>query len=765
MMGASEAQRGDAQHAATTCRWVLDGTVQGVGFRPFVYRLAHELGLRGWVKNRLGRVEIVTQGELDRQQAFARGLVERAPPLAQPRVVIREEIVSDPIAAFEIVASDADGEARISVPADLFMCDDCGAEMQRPGDRRYRYPFINCTQCGPRYTLIEAMPYDRPNTSMAAFKLCAACRREYESPADRRFHAEPIACPACGPMISFEKNGETVGEGEAALHETMGVLRQGRIVAVKGIGGYHLLCDATQAHAVDRLRRKKRRPHKPLAVMFPVAANDPLAAVREEVDLDAAEAALLLSPQRPIVLARRRADGRLPESIAPGLNEVGVFLPYSPLHQLLLAELGRPLVATSGNISGEPVLTDNAEAARRLAGVADGFLHHDRPIVRSADDAVYRRIAGVPRPIRLGRGTAPLELTLRRPLPRPVLAVGGHLKNNIALAWDDRLVISPHIGDMGSPRSLAVFEQVAADLPRLYGVQVAEIVCDAHPDYQTTRWAERQGLTVHRVWHHHAHAAAAVADGDAGAEYLVFTWDGVGLGEDGTLWGGEALLGNAGRWRRVGRLRPFRLPGGDQAARQPWRSAVSLCWETGYEPPPFLPQQPLVRAAWENDVNCPVTSAAGRLFDAAAALTGLLEVASFEGQGPTLLEACAAGDGRDAPELPCRQNDAGHGEIDWAPLVPYLTDGGLPVAVRAAGFHYALARAMMAQAQLIRKQLRIDAVALAGGVFQNRLLTEAAVELLRRNDFEVINNECIPVNDAGISCGQIIDYAARDTER
>jgi hydrogenase maturation protein HypF len=292
-------------------------------------------------------------------------------------------------------------------------------------------------------------------------------------------------------------------------------------------------------------------------------------------------------------------------------------------------------------------------------------------------------------------------------------------------------------------------------------VQVAEIVCDAHPDYQTTRWAERQGLTVHRVWHHHAHASAAVADGDAGAEYLVFTWDGVGLGEDGTLWGGEALLGNAGRWRRVGSLRPFRLPGGDQAARQPWRSAVSLCWESGREPPPHLPQRPLVRSAWDKNINCPRTSAAGRLFDAAAALTGLLDQASFEGQGPMLLEACAEGSGQDAPELPCAPNQNGLWQIDWAPLLPYLTDERLAVPARAAGFHHALAGALLAQARLLRKQLRIDAVALTGGVFQNRRLTEAAVELLRRNDFEVMSNEYIPVNDAGIRGGQIFDYNAR----
>jgi hydrogenase maturation protein HypF len=498
--------------------------------------------------------------------------------------------------------------------------------------------------------------------------------------------------------------------------------------------------------------------------MFPLGDDDPLAYLRQEVSVRAEEAALVLSVQRPIVLASRREDSRLPESIAPGLTEVGVFLPYSPLHDLLLGELKRPVVATSGNLSGEPVLTDNADATERLSHIADAFLHHDRPIVRPADDAVYRRVRGKPRPIRLGRGTAPLELTLNRSLQRPVLAVGGHLKNTVALGWENRLVVSPHIGDMGSPRSLAVFEDLVADLPGLYGVSVAEMVCDAHPDYHTARWAKRQQLPLHEVWHHHAHASAAVGWEDPEGDYLVFTWDGVGFGVDGTLWGGEALWGNAGRWQRVGRLKPFRLPGGDQAARQPWRSAASLCWEAAYPVPSDLNVDPLLRAAWEKGVNCPQTSAAGRLFDAATALVGVATEASFEGQAPMRLEATSTASSN-YPELPCSQTDSGLWEIDWTPLLPYLTDVTRPVGERAAGFHQAMATALAAQAVHVRSGRPVDAVALSGGVFQNRLLTESAAEKLEASGFEMRFSEAIPVNDAGISAGQILEYAGSPANR
>ncbi|MDH3694354.1 MAG: carbamoyltransferase HypF [Gammaproteobacteria bacterium] len=746
-----------------TYRWKVNGTVQGVGFRPFVFRLAEQHQLKGWVKNQLGRVEILTQGSPENQEAFGQALIQTAPPLANPQLTAREEIVHRNIKGFFIAASDTDSDARISVPTDLYMCEQCRAELDNENDRRYRYPFNNCTQCGPRYTLIEAMPYDRANTSMQEFTLCPACEQEYQSPADRRFHAEPIACSECGPSLIYTAPDSESLIADAALQAALVTLKAGKIVAVKGIGGYHLLCDALNTDAIKRLREKKHRPHKPLAVMFPVTTNDPLGQLRREVELTASEEQLLLSPARPIVLAKRAADSQLPDTNAPGLNEVGVFLPYSPLHQLLLADMGGPLVATSGNISGEPVLTNKGDAAKRLVNIADGFLHHNRRIVRPADDSVYRSLGGAPRPIRLGRGIAPLELPSRYRFPQPVLAVGGHLKNNIALAMDDRIVIAPHIGDMDSLRSLAVFENVVADLPRLYGVEVTALVCDAHPGYQTTRWANTQPLPIHYVWHHHAHASAAYAQ-DYQQDCLMFTWDGVGLGEDGHLWGGEALLGRPGHWQRVGTWRPFRLPGGDRVARQPWRSAASLSWEIGLEPPWTSSEQSQLKAVWEARVNCPNTSAVGRVFDAAAALLDLVHEASFEGQGPMLLESLAGAEDQHGPHLPCNENGTGLWEIDWGPLLEFLIDQRLTQTQRAAGFHDSLAHALLDQALAIKAQHGVECVGFGGGVFQNRLLVESATRLLEQQGLEVAWSESIPVNDAGLSFGQLLDHAGMQSD-
>ena len=415
---------------------------------------------------------------------------------------------------------------------------------------------------------------------MAGFPLCPDCEAEYLDPADRRFHAEPVACPACGPRLSFEqRGGVSIDDTGAALERTVAAIRDGRIVAIKGVGGYHLICDALNESAVRRLRERKQRPGKPLAVMFPLAGDDGLSIARQYVDFDTTEAEIVTGPMRPIVLVRRRADSGLAPAVAPGLDEIGVFLPYSPMHQLLLDGVEGPVVATSGNISGEPVLTDNVEARRRLDTVADGFLQHDRPIVRPADDPVFRRIGNALRPLRIGRGCAPRELRLPWRQREPLLAVGGHMKGTVALSFDDRVVVSPHIGEMDRPRSLDVFERVAQDLQALYGVEATRIACDAHPGYTTRRWAERQELPLETVWHHEAHASAVAAEFGRQGDWLMFSWDGVGLGRDGTLWGGEAFVGRPAAWQRFASLRSFRLPGGDKAGREPWRSAAALHWE------------------------------------------------------------------------------------------------------------------------------------------------------------------------------------------
>jgi hydrogenase maturation protein HypF len=763
MVGVTEPARNAGNAIARRIR--LRGHVQGVGFRPFVYRLALEHGIAGHVQNQLGEVQVLAMGAVDSIDAFMHDLVERAPPLSSPSIAEVEAVCAEVSDTFEIIDSLAGADAQIFVPPDYFMCDDCKRELQDPSDRRHAYPFINCTQCGPRYTLIEALPYDRPNTSMSGFPLCPACETEYLDPANRRFHAEPVACATCGPQVSFEEqDDDTVNDTARALERAVEKIRAGYIVAVKGIGGYHLVCDARNESAVARLRDRKRRPDKPLAVMFPVAGNDGLDGVRDYVEMTADEAAMVSGPIRPIVLATRRAGGGLADNVAPGLDEIGVFLPYSPMHQLLLDAFGGPVVATSGNISGEPVLTDNAEASTRLRPVADGFLQHNRPIVRPADDPVYRRIAGDVRPLRIGRGCAPRELTIPWRQTEPLLAVGGHMKGTVALSWGRRVVVSPHIGEMDSPRSLDVFERVASDLQALYGVAAKRVVCDAHPGYTTHRWAQRQDLPLETVWHHDAHASAVAAELDLPGDWLMFAWDGVGLGREGTLWGGEALLGRPGNWRRFASLRTFRLPGGDKAGREPWRSAAALHWECGREWTATHDADGMAKAAWNNALNCPTTSAAGRLFDAAAAVVCDLPIASFEAQGPMMLEALCRKPA-DAIELPLNACADGVLRTDWEPMLGMLADVTMEPALRAETFHASIANAILRQAEVARTQHEIAQVGMCGGVFQNRFLAEQTMGLLRKAGFDVYLPRLLPGNDASLSYGQAAELAAREAEQ
>lgn len=749
-----------------TRRLRLAGHVQGVGFRPFVYRLAQELGLAGTVRNLQGEVEIVASGSGALLDRFARELIERAPPLARPRLIGAEPLTVAPAGGFAILESAASGAARVFVPPDSFTCPDCLRELTDPHNRRYRYPFINCTQCGPRYTLIEAMPYDRANTTMSAFALCPACAAEYGDVADRRFHAEPVACPQCGPSLWLTASPAAAAvRGEVALSRAVVLLHEGAVLAVRGVGGYHLMCDAANDDAVRRLRARKRRPGKPLAVMYPQAGKDGLALMRRDVELSADLAQQLLTPARPIVLARRRAGAMLSGLIAPQLDEVGVFLPYSPLHHLLLGGVARPLVATSGNISGEPVITEVAAADDRLRGVADAFLHHDRPIARPADDPVVRIVLGQPRTLRIGRGLGPLELPAPWRLEHPVLATGGQEKVTVALAWEDRVVVSPHIGDLGSARGAQVFAQVAEDLQRLYGVRAAEVLCDGHPDYASSRWALESGLPVARIAHHRAHASALAGEHRPDEPILVFTWDGTGLGEDGTLWGGEAFLGTPGQWRRVASLRPFRLPGGERAAREPWRSAAGVCWEIGRSPAGG-PDQPLVRQAWRAGINSPRTSAAGRLFDAAAALLLDLRETSYEGEAPMRLETLARPCHEQAHGAPSGaaariyEDETTLLRLDWQPLIERLMAPSAGLAQAAYAFHAGLAAGIGAIARALRPR-GVARVGLAGGVFQNSLLAELAQRALEAEGLPVVLGEQIPCNDGGLSYGQIIEHAGR----
>jgi hydrogenase maturation protein HypF len=784
----------------------IGGRVQGVGFRPFVYRLAHQHGITGWVRNVNGAVEIQAEGTPAQLEVFGHALLSEAPPLSAPGPLTVTACESEHSAVFAILDSAASNRADIHLPPDGFVCTDCLTELHDPANRRHRYPFINCTQCGPRYTLITALPYDRPNTAMRDFALCPDCQREYENPLDRRFHAEPIACPVCGPHLQFvdrltssrlpqgtpslrDINDEGGGcdEGadfasiphsppvpgkrgtgdEAALAAAVAALRAGKIVAVKGVGGYHLLCDAKNDEAVATLRARKPRPTKPLAVML----RD-LDALRAEVHTTPKLEIFLASPERPIVLLPKRTDSNLSELIAPGLAEIGCLLPYSPLHDLLLNDFGGPLVATSGNLPGEPVLTDNAEAQTRLSHLADAFLHHNRPIVRPADDPVYRVIAGHPRPLRLGRGLAPLELELLVSLPEPVLALGSHMKNTVCLAWGNRAVVSPHIGELDTLRSLDMLAQVAADLQRLYQVQASRLIVDRHPGYGYRRFARDSGLALSEVWHHHAHASALAWEFPHEEEWIVFAWDGVGLGEDGTLWGGEAFTGTPGRWQHAASFRPFRLPGGDKAGREPWRAAAALLWETG-QTASFAPEP--LHQAWSARLNSPASSSVGRLFDAAAALIGTCTHASFEGEGPMRLEAMAAYEStralaRSGSEsfrantegevlsLPLERDPPGLWRTDWAPLLTMLGDNARSAAERAARFHLSLAQALLDQAEQLRAQTGIESIGLTGGVFQNRVLAEAAISRLEAAGFTAHLPQRVPVNDAGLSFGQVIEF-------
>ena len=797
---------------------LITGRVQGVGFRPFVCRIANQYNLSGWVLNRSGEVEIQVEGLQQNLEAFQRALVDQAPPLAKPNSPVCTTVPYEGLSGFVIKHSEAGQGGNVHIPPDYFVCDDCLAEMQDPDERRYRYPFINCTQCGPRYTLIDRLPYDRQNTAMSGFDLCPACRSEYENPLDRRYHAQPLACAECGPKLLFRQpcrtgisntvelsnfsvppfdkgelggisgslierqafkiplnppfaKGEAVDStvlsditgNQAALEACMDALRKGLIVAIKGAGGYHLLCDATDNAVVARLRQTKHRPDKPLAVLLPRQGTDGLDYVRAVADPEPSELDLLSSPLRPIVLMRKRKDATpLAEAIAPGLGEVGLMLAYSPLHHLLIDAFNAPLVATSANISGEPVLTDGVEVERRLGHVADAFLHHDRPIRRPADDSVFRCIAGKLRPLRLGRGLSPLEMAAPfSELAHVLLAVGSDLKNTFALGFGNRIVVSPHIGDLGTVRSGEVFERVIADLQSLYQMNPAAIVCDAHPDYRSSRWARSQQIPVIRVFHHHAHASALAGEyGIMAQKMLIFTWDGVGFGEDHTLWGGEALLGHPGTWRRVSSMRPFRLLGGDKASREPWRCGLALCLEMGIAWKSCPKDTELLVHAWERQLHCPVSSSVGRLFDAAAALTGLSMDASFEGQAAMRLEALSEPID-EYIELPLLGDSSGLWRGDWGPLLPMLMDDTLSIAERGSLFHASLARLIVAQAVKIREGQGLNKVGLTGGVFQNRLLTEQATRLLAQQGFEVFLPTEIPANDAGISYGQIIEAAAQ----
>jgi hydrogenase maturation protein HypF len=765
-------------------RLEIRGAVQGVGFRPFVFRLAEQMGLSGWVLNDTRGVFLEAEGPRAALERL-RARVRDAPP---PRAVVQsvEEAWLEPVGydGFEIRASDGAGERTALVLPDIATCGDCLAEATDPSDRRYGYPFTNCTNCGPRFTILESLPYDRPGTTMRGFTLCDACRAEYESPRDRRFHAQPNACPACGPRLElWSPVGETLERGAAALRSAAAALAGGRIVAVKGLGGFHLMCDARDPAAVRRLRERKPRREKPFALM----ARD-LAMARALCELSPIAERHLLSPEAPILLLPRRADAQVADEVAPGNPWLGVMLPATPLHHLLLGACGFPVVATSGNLSDEPICTDEREALGRLGGVAELFLVHDRPIARHVDDSVAWVFGGGVRLLRRARGFAPLPVTLARGMP-PILAVGAHLKNTVALAVGRQAFVSQHIGDLETREAMDAFERVIADFRRLYGVQPEAIAHDLHPDYLSTRWAhetaEREGVRLLAVQHHHAHLAACLAENGVEAPALGIVWDGTGYGTDATVWGGEFLLGDARGCERVAHLRPFRLPGGEAAIREPRRVALALLWETlGPEAleDESLPvvssfsrsERAVLARMLERGIQAPLTTSVGRLFDGVAALLGLSERVTFEGQAAMALEFAAdprepgayAMEVAKASEIEPAEGvvlpGAGSGVliVNWRPMIgEVLSDlaRGVPAGIIAARFHNALALGALTVAQMVRE----PRVALSGGCFQNRRLTEKITEGLEHLGRVVLLHAQVPPNDGGISLGQIAVAAAQ----
>jgi hydrogenase maturation protein HypF len=783
------------------------GAVQGVGFRPFVFRLATELGLAGWVNNSPQGVFIEAEGSRAKLEKFLLQLETEK----SPRSFIQSLEASwlDPVGytAFEIRPSETGGNKTALVLPDIATCPDCLREIFDPKNRRHRYPFTNCTNCGPRFSIIESLPYDRANTSMKAFTMCPQCQAEYDNPRDRRFHAQPNACPVCGPRLEFwqrrtgfqpvsnsNKDGDrrdACPTNNDALLAAVKAIREGKIVAVKGLGGFHLMADARNEKAVQLLRERKQREEKPFALMFPS-----LESIKAECEASPLEERLLRSPEAPIVLLRRLRQSQISNlksqiaaGAAPGNPCLGAMLPYTPLHHLLLAELNFPVIATSGNLSDEPICTDEHDALERLRGIADVFLVHNRPIVRHVDDSIVRVMLDRELVLRRARGYAPLPITLNPRLStldsRPILAVGAHLKNAVALSVGNLVFISQHIGDLETEQAHTAFRRVIADFEKLYEAKPQIIVADLHPDYLSTRFAKETGRaelplgqdarqripTVIGVQHHIAHVLSCMAENEITPPALGVSWDGTGYGLDGTIWGGEFFLVTDENVERVAHLRPFRLPGGDKAVKEPRRTALGLLHEISGEKV-FAQKQLATIAAFSapelatlktmlaKKLNSPVTTSMGRLFDAVASLINLRQQIRFEGQAAMELEFALEGvETEEAYPLPI-ENAEGRSKnasriLDWSPMIEAIladVKSGIPVGIISAKFHNALAEGVVAVANHAGQ----NRVVLSGGCFQNRYLTERAVRRLQAEGFRPYWHQRVPPNDGGIALGQVI---------
>jgi hydrogenase maturation protein HypF len=750
----------------------INGIVQGVGFRPHVHGLATRLGLRGSIQNVNGGVLIEVEGESHSLDRFLAELTAQPPPLARIDELrwTSRPVRGDP--AFRIEQSRREEGGPIFISPDVATCDDCLAELFDPRDRRYCYPFLNCTHCGPRLTIVTGSPYDRERTSMAGFAMCPACRAEYDDPTDRRFHAQPNACPACGPRLRLlDASGRPV-PGVEPLEGTVDALRRGRIAAIKGLGGYHLACLAGHAAAVGELRRRKHRDEKPFALMV----RD-LAAARALCEVSPVEETLLASPRRPIVLLRRRPGAPVADEVSPRNPSLGLMLPYTPLHYLLVHELGGlALVMTSGNRSDEPIAFEDEDALKRLVGIADVFLAHDRPIHLRCDDSVTRVVGGIELPIRRSRGEAPRPIRLPIPCGRPTLALGGQLKTTFALGRGRSAFLSHHIGDLDHYDAFRAYDEAIAQYEQLFELTPGCLVHDLHPDYASTRYAqERAGdRPTIAVQHHHAHVAGCMAEHGLDEPVIGVAFDGTGYGTDGTIWGGEVMVADYLGFRRAAHLRPVVMPGGEQAIREPWRMAAAYLLDAGRDlsaladaaAPTALKA---VERMIERGLNSPLTSSAGRLFDAVAALAGVRRQVSYEGQAAIGLEWLATGV-EPAGAYPFELEEDRREEspartlvLDMRPTILEVAEDaarGLDPSAIARRFHSTLVEAIARTCDRLRSETGLDAVVLSGGVFLNALLTAEAVARLEGEGFRVYRHRQVPPNDGGLCLGQLAVAAA-----
>lgn len=748
------------------------GAVQGVGFRPFVSRLAEELGLAGWVNNSPQGVFVEVEGAEPALQQFLIRLPAEKPPHSSIQSLEATWLDTAGYQKFEIRPSATGGPKSALVLPDIATCPECLHELFDPANRRYLYPFINCTHCGPRFSIIEALPYDRANTTMKGFTMCPECRAEYEEPRDRRFHAQPNACPVCGPHVElWNPAGEAVFTNHDAVLAAAYAIRHGKIVAVKGVGGFHLLVNARTESAVQRLRQRKHREEKPFALLFPS-----LEAVRRACEVSDAEARLLTSPEAPIVLLRRRAapaDGvcnPIAAAVTPGNPNLGVMLPSNPLQHLLMAVLKFPVVATSGNLSDEPLCIDEHDALGRLARIADWFLVHNRAIVRHVDDSIVRVVLDREQVLRRARGFAPLPVPVNFGAhPRAagaILGVGAHLKNAIALEVNGEVFVSQHIGDLETECASRTFRRVIADFEKLYEARPSAVAADLHPDYLSTRFAEGVKSRRHTgVQHHVAHVLSCMAENELAPPVLGVAWDGTGYGLDGTIWGGEFFLITKNDCQRVAHLRPFRLPGGDAAVKEPRRAAIGLLWQMlgdavfDREDLPSVAafsaaERTALKTMLKQKLNAPLTSSAGRLFDAVASLAGLRQVMRFEGQAAMELEFALADTATDEACRFAPVNREAETILDWSPMIEEILEDvarGVSTGVISAKFHNALAEAVVA----VARKVGVNRVALSGGCFQNRYLTERVVHRLRAEGFQPYWHQRVPPNDGGIALGQV----------